>query len=94
MPVQEITTRDNGDDDDFPIEAMPGFLFIESDYREIAARAWVAETVLSSGEVPLKADTLTFCELMTQWILNGVSKSQPNKLRVVKDSAPDTTRDV
>ena len=86
MPVQEITARE-GDGDDFPLEAMPGFLFIESGYRDIAARAWVAEIVLGSGEVPLKAETLSFCELLTQWILNGASGAQPNKLRVIKDGA-------
>ena len=69
--------------DDFPLDPMPGFLFIESEYREGAARAWVAEIVIGSGEVPLKPDTLSFCELMTQWLLHGAAKPAPNKLRVI-----------
>ena len=81
-----MTFRDDDGGDDFPVDAMPGFLFIEPQYRDVAARAWVAEIVMGSGDVPLTADTLNFCELMTQWILNGASKSTANKLRVIKDS--------
>jgi len=92
MPVTEITSRDDDAGDDFPIDPMPGFLFVESDYRDAAARAWVAEMVLGSGEVPLKPDTLNFCELMTQWVLNGAAKVPTNKLHVVKDGAQDPSR--
>ena len=88
MPVCEIDSDEGDIGDDFPVESMPGFLFIDSDYREVAARAWVAEIVLESGEVPLKPDTLSFCELMTQWILHGASKSPSNKLRVIKEGEP------
>jgi hypothetical protein len=80
-----VTSLDDDTGEDFPVEPMPGFLFIESQYREIAARAWVAEIIMGSGEVPLKGDTLTFCELMTQWILNGTARTAPNKLRVITD---------
>jgi hypothetical protein len=78
--------EEDDDGEEFPVEPMPGFLFIEAQYRDAAARSWVAEIVLGSGEVPLTPDTLNFCELMTQWILNGSSKDAPNKLRVIKYS--------
>jgi hypothetical protein len=81
-----MTHLDEDEGEDFPIDPMPGFLFIEPQYRDPAVRSWVAAIVLGSGEVPLTADTLNFCELMTQWILNGASMSAPNKLRVIKDS--------
>ena len=70
---------------DFPVDPTPGFIFIEPEYREMATRAWVAEIVMGSGEVPLKSDTLGFCEQMTQWLLSGTSKSA-SKLRVIKDA--------
>ncbi|MBI1213940.1 MAG: hypothetical protein GC190_20965 [Alphaproteobacteria bacterium] len=74
------------EDGDFPIGPMPGFVFIEPACREMAARAWVAEIVMGSGEVPLTADTLSFCELMTQWLLNGTSRMS-SKLSVVRAGA-------
>lgn len=73
------------EDGDFPVDPMPGFIFIEPAHREMAARAWVADIVMASGEVPLNADTLSFCELMTKWLLNGATKSS-NKLRVVREN--------
>ena len=79
------TREPDQEDGDFPVDPMPGFIFIEPEYREMATRAWVAEIVMGSGEVPLKSDTLSFCEQMTQWLLSGASKST-NKLRVIKDA--------
>ena len=80
-----MATQDaDPDEGDIHVDPMPGFIVIEPDYREMATRAWVAEIVMGSGEVPLKPDTLGFCELMTQWLLNGAGKPASTKLRVIK----------
>jgi hypothetical protein len=83
--MQDASDEANEEEGDFPVAPMPGFIFIEPEYREMATRAWVADVVMGSGEVPLKPDTLSFCELMTQWLLNGTSKPTSTKLRIIKE---------